>query len=285
MKQLSLDTLRTFVSVIDLGGFAKAGEQLGRSQPAVSIQIKKLEEQIGKRLFDKLGQRQVVNHDGRQLYQKARAMLDINDDIFRQFEQPSLRGRLRLGIPSEFATTLLPSIISEFSKVYPDVALEVTSALSKNLLNKSKKQDFDLVLALVNPQQETRGELILEDELVWVGDRKLAPPVNNVSLVLAPDGCVYRSRVIEKLKQQTISWRISYTNADLYGLIPAIRQGLGITALARTSVPDALNVLSGARYQSLPLLGKIKICLFNYGTQHPKISAAITEFIKAGLTK
>lgn len=285
MKQLSLDNLRTFVSVIELGGFAKAGEQLGRSQPAVSIQIKKLEEQIGKRLFEKVGQRQVVNYDGRQVYQKAKAMLDINDDIFRQFEQPSLRGRLRLGIPSEFATTLLPSIIGEFSKVYPDVALEVTSALSKTLLNDSKKQDFDLVLALVNPKQQTKGELILEDELVWVGDHKVATPLNRVSLVLAPDGCVYRSRVIEKLKQQTIAWRISYTNADLYGLIPAISQGLGITALARTSVPNALDVLSGARYKSLPDLGKIKICLFNYGTQHPQISAALTEFIKTGLRK
>ncbi len=285
MKQLSLDNLRTFVTIIELGGFAKAGEQLGRSQPAVSIQIKKLEEQIGKRLFDKIGQRQVVNYDGQQLYQKAKAILDINDDIFRQFEQPALRGRLRLGIPSEFATTLLPSIIGEFRKVYPDVTLEVTSSLSKHLLTDSKKHDYDLVLALVNPSEQTQGELILEDELVWVGDSKLMMSATNVSLVLAPDGCVYRSRVIEKLKQQTTAWRITYTNADLYGLIPAINQGLGITALAKTSVPDALDILKGPRYKSLPDLGKIKICLFNYGTQHPQICAALSQYIKSGLKK
>ncbi|GAA0859046.1 LysR family transcriptional regulator [Aliiglaciecola litoralis] len=280
MKQLSLDNLRTFVTVVEQGGFAKAGDLLGRSQPAVSLQIKKLEEQLGRRLFTKLGQRQVVNQDGKTLLNYAKKMLNLNDDVFRQFEQSSLRGRLRLGIPSEFATTLLPSIIGEFSKQYPDVALEVTSALSRNLLDDSKRSDFDLVLALVPPSQPTEGELVLEDDLVWVGDPTRPFSRTNVFLVLAPDGCVYRSRVIEMLKQQTIAWRITYTNADLYGLIAAIQQGLGVTALARTSVPSSLSII---RNPSLPTLGKIKICLFNQDTQHPQISAKLSEFIMARL--
>ncbi|GAB2702314.1 LysR family transcriptional regulator [Aliiglaciecola aliphaticivorans] len=280
MRQLSLDNLRTFVTVVELGGFAKAGDMLGRSQPAISLQIKKLEEQLGRRLFDKIGQRQLVNQDGQALLQQARAMLGINDDIFRQFEQSSLRGRLRLGIPSEFATTLLPSIIGEFSKQYPDVALEVTSELSRSLLNDKNHRDFDLVLALVHPDQQTEGEVVLEDELIWVGDANKAITANKVALVLAPDGCVYRSRVIEKLKQQTTSWRITYTNADLYGLIAAIQQGLGITALARSSLPSTLQEIS---HKSLPQLGKIKICLFNLDTQHPQISRALADFIMARL--
>lgn len=280
MKQLSLDTLRTLVTIIDVGGFAKAGEVLARSQPAISLQIKKLEEQLGKRLFEKVGQRQLANQDGQNLYKYAREMLAINDDVFRQFEQTSLSGRLRLGIPSEFATTLLPSIVGEFSKLYPDVALEVTSALSRNLLGEAHRQSFDLVMALVNPEQETQGEVVLEDDLVWVGDKSKPLPHNNLSLVLAPDGCVYRSRVIEQLKQQTTAWRISYTNADLYGLIAAIKQGLGVTALARTSRPSELDII---RHRNLPDLGKIKICLFNQDTQHPQISKTLSEFIKARL--
>ena len=172
MKQLSLDNLRTLVTIVDMGGFAKAGELLGRSQPAISLQVKKLEEQVGKKLFDKVGQRQVVNHDGRWLYTQAKSMLSINDDVFRQFDQSSLKGRLRLGIPSEFATTLLPSIIGEFSTLYPDVALEVTSALSRDLLEDNLQQRYDLVLALVNPEEETSGELVLEDDLIWVGDKQ-----------------------------------------------------------------------------------------------------------------
>lgn len=286
MKQLSLDNLRTFVTVLDLGGYAKAGDILGRSQPAISLQIKRLEEQLGKPLFHKVGQRHQANHEGLQLYQQARAMLAINDEIFRQFEPSSLRGRLRLGIPSEFATTLLPSIVGEFGKLYPDVALEVTSALSKNLLSETNKGQFDLVMALINPEQDLNameglsGEVLLDDELVWVGDKQ--QPLNNevFSLILAPDGCVYRSRVISKLKQQTTQWRISYTNADLSGITAAIKQGLGITALARSSVPAELDILNN---KTLPPLGRIKICLFNQDSRQPQASIKLAEFIKARL--
>lgn len=282
MKQLSLDNLRTLVSVIELDGYAKAGERLGRSQPAISLQIKKLEEQLGKRLFNKVGQRQRVNQDGTLLYQYAKQLLAINDDVFRQFEQTSLKGRLRLGIPSEFASTLLPGIIGEFSGLYPDVTLEVTSSLSRHLLSEEYRSEFDLILALVNPDQETSGELVLKDKLVWVGDKMMLKVDSSVPLVMAPTGCIYRSRVIKMLKQQTTAWRITYTNADLYGLIAAIKQGLGVTALASTSVPKELDIV---RHKHLPKLGNVKICLFNQDTLHPQVSRTLSEFIKARLAK
>jgi DNA-binding transcriptional LysR family regulator len=282
MKQLSLDNLRTFVTVVDLGGYAKAGEKLGRSQPAVSLQIKRLEQQLSKRLFTKQGQRQVVNQDGLNLYKTAQTMLDLNDGIFRQFQPTSLKGRLRLGIPSEFATTLLPSIIGEFGKLYPNVSLEVTSALSKSLLEDENLSGFDLVMALVDPDIEVDGQVLLIDKLVWVGDRSLANPKANLSLVLAPDGCVYRSRVISKLKQQTQQWRISYTNADLSGITAAIKQGLGISVLAKSSVPEQLDII---RHHHLPELGTIKICLFSGKSQHPQASRKLAEFIKSRLVQ
>jgi DNA-binding transcriptional LysR family regulator len=274
VKQLSLDNLRTLVSVIELDGYAKAGERLGRSQPAISLQIKKLEEQLGKR--------QRVNQDGTLLYQYAKQLLAINDDVFRQFEQTSLKGRLRLGIPSEFASTLLPGIIGEFSGLYPDVTLEVTSSLSRHLLSEEYRSEFDLILALVNPDQETSGELVLKDKLVWVGDKMMLKVDSSVPLVMAPTGCIYRSRVIKMLKQQTTAWRITYTNADLYGLIAAIKQGLGVTALASTSVPKELDIV---RHKHLPKLGNVKICLFNQDTLHPQVSRTLSEFIKARLAK
>jgi DNA-binding transcriptional LysR family regulator len=280
MKQLSLDNLRTFVTVIDLGGYAKAGEKLGRSQPAISLQLKKLEQQLATSLFDKVGQRHQVNHEGLKLYKTAQQMLSLNDELFRQFQPVSLKGRLRLGIPSEFATTLLPSIIGEFSYLYPNVSLEVTSALSKSLLSADNAQGFDLVMALINPDQPTEGQLILNDELVWVGDKNRTLNQDSLALVLAPDGCVYRSRVISKLKMQTLKWRISYTNADLSGITAAIKQGLGISALARSSVPEQLDIIE---HPYLPKLGSIKICLFLKESQHPQASAKLAEFIQSRL--
>jgi DNA-binding transcriptional LysR family regulator len=280
MKQLSLDTLRTFVTVVELGGYAKAGDMLGRSQPAISLQLKKLEQQLDKTLFVKIGQRHVLSNDGQWLLGYAKQLLEINDEVFRAVQQDPLKGRLRLGIPSEFASTLLPSIIGEFSKRYPDVSLDVTSSLSQNLLGPQHKDDFDLVLALVDPTVPTDGEILRKDELVWVGDIRQPLKTDPISLVLAPNGCMYRSRVIDRLKQQTNIWKITYTNADLYGLIAAIQQGLGITALARQSVPNSLTVL---QHPDLPHLGKINICLFNYDTQHPEVSKTLSEFIRMRL--
>lgn len=288
MKQLSMDNLRTFVSVIEQGGYAKAGEWLGRSQPAISLQIKKLEEQLDRKLFTKVGQRHVPSADGNWLYVKAREMLDLNDSIFRALTPAPLSGRLRLGIPNEFASTLLPGLIGEFSKRYPDVSLEVTSALSRDLLHPAQRDKFDLILALANPadtadaQPPVSAEIVLQDEMVWVGDRNRPLAGDTISLVLAPDGCMYRSRVIEQLKQQTKAWKITYTNADLSGLAAAIEQGLGVTALARSSIPANLQVI---KHPSLPYLGKVNICLFNQDSQHPVISKTLAEFIKTRLVR
>ena len=280
MKQLSLDNLRTFVSVIELGGYAKAGEFVGRSQPAISLQIKKLESQLERKLFTKVGQRHLPSADGNWLYPKAKELLELNDNIFRSLIPAPLSGRLRLGIPNEFASTLLPGPIGEFSKRYPDVSLEVTSSLSRDLLHPSQRDHFDLILALVNPSEDTEGEVVLEDEVVWVGDATRPFVGDSIPLVLAPDGCMYRSRVIEQLKQQTFAWKITYTNADLGGLVAAIQQGLGITALARSSLPQNLSPLN---HPKLPKLGRVNICLFNQDTQHPVISKTLAEFITSRL--
>ncbi|MFC3120919.1 LysR substrate-binding domain-containing protein [Agaribacter flavus] len=278
MKQLSLDVLRTFTQIVELGSFKKAGEVLGRTQPAVTLQIQRLESQIGRRLFDKQGQRYQLNKNGEWLYGKAKQMLSINDGVFRDLEENSLQGQLKLGIPSEFASTLLPSIIGEFSQRYPDVTLDVTSALSQNLLSEQYKRQFDLILALVRPDAKPEAELLKNDELVWAGDASFALSQHMISLVLAPEGCIYRSRVIHKLKQQTQAWKISYTNPDLYGLIAAIKQGLGVTALAKSSLPKELDIIKDNR---LPTLGNIDVCLFKQSTQHPQVSEALASYIRA----
>ena len=228
----------------------------------------------------KVGQRHVPSADGNWLYPKAKELLELNDNIFRSLTPTPLSGRLRLGIPNEFASTLLPGLIGEFSKRYPDVSLEVTSALSRDLLHPSQRDHFDLILALVNPNEQTEGEVVLEDDVVWVGDNAHPLVGHNIPLVLAPDGCMYRSRVIEQLKQQTFAWKISYTNADLGGLVAAIQQGLGVTALAKSSLPANLAVLN---HPHLPKLGKVNICLFNQDTQHPVISKTLAEFFKVRL--
>lgn len=274
MKNLSIDNLRTFVTIIDLDGFAKAGELLGKSQPAVSLQIKKLESQLDCQLFKKQGQRQAPTDVGLQLYSMANQLLRQNDRIVEQFTKTPLQGKLHLGIPSEFATTLLPNIIGAFKQAYPKVSLEISSALSAQLLQMHAKKPFDLLLHIALDKHAYSDNVALSDELVWVGATDTQINSKNVSLVLAPEGCKYRESALQHLNQSRLKWHISYTNSDLTGISNAIQQGFGITALARSSVPDELTIIDSPE---LPKLGTIAINLVCH--QHTDATERLREFI------
>ncbi|MBE3672717.1 LysR family transcriptional regulator [Pseudoalteromonas distincta] len=276
MKNISTDGLRTFVMVVEIGGFAKAGDLLGLSQPAVSLQIKRLEDVLGYKLFKKQGQRQVLNQYGELLLPMAKQMMQHNDAILQQFTSENIAGKVRLGIPSEFAARILPSIIGDFVALYPEVSLEVKSRLSKHLLSASRQDQFDLVLALNERLNSDKFPIFMQDELVWVGDLSLAHN-EVVTLVTAPEGCIYRRRATDALKSAGIKYRIVYSNADLTGLIAALKEGLGITVLAKSTVPSELNYQVQTKY--LPALGNIGISLVKSSGESENAVDKLAEFI------
>lgn len=276
MKNISTDALRTFVMVVEIGGFAKAGDLLGLSQPAVSLQIKRLEDVLGYKLFKKQGQRQVLNQYGELLLPMAKQMMQHNDAILQQFTSENIAGKVRLGIPSEFAARILPSIIGDFVALYPEVSLEVKSRLSKHLLSASRQDQFDLVLALNERLNSDKFPIFMQDELVWVGDLSLAQN-DVVTLVTAPEGCIYRRRAIDALKNAGIKYRIVYSNADLTGLIAALKEGLGITVLAKSTVPSELNYQVQTKH--LPTLGNIGISLIKSSGESDHAVDKLAEFI------
>lgn len=259
IRNLPTEVLRSFVTVTELGGFTQAGELLGRSQPAISLQIKRLEALVECSLFTRQGQRLQLTQSGTRLYQYAKDILALNDEVFTEFSKSSITGTVRFGIPSEFATTLLPKILGAFTQAYPGVTLEINCDLSKNLLAQPRKQ-YDLVLALQDAPSLKPVSRIKEEELVWVSsldhDVHLQP---QLPLVLAPEPCVYRARAIERLKGVGRNWQIVYTNSDLTGIQTAIQEGLGVTVLARSTVPDSLRVLPAS--EKFPKLGKVGIHL------------------------
>ena len=274
MKQLSIDNIRAFVAVVELGGFAKAGEYLSRSQPAISLQIKRLEQQLDCKLFQRSGQRQVVNQQGKDLYKLATELLQQNDRIFQHFATTPLSGQIRLGIPSEFATTLLPNIIGAFNNAHPDVTLEVTSALSADLLKQHSQHPFDLLLVLgnsIHPEENA-----ISDKLVWVGSKEFKEVDAPISLVLAPDGCVYRNRALAALDEADKSRRISFTISDLTGITAAIKEGLGITVLARSTVPDSLKEIESP---ALPDLGEVSIHLKSFSESSQEACEKLADFM------
>ena len=283
MKNLPMDLLRAFVSVAQLNSFTKAGEILGRSQPAMSLQIQRLEDLIDEPLLTRNGKSLDLTDAGESLYDYANQILALNDLAISQITKSTISGRIRLGIPSEFATALLPKIVSRFAKAYPNVTLEVNCELSKKLLSKEGKANHDLILALEDNPSKTTSDLLKTDDLVWVASRDHnAQKVSIVPLIAAAEGCIYRHRAIKILDERQQPWQIVYTIPDLTGIQHAIEEGLGVTVLARSTVPENLKILSpSARF---PVLGEVGISLI-CSTKNRKNKAVelLIEFFRTSL--
>ena len=278
MKNLPTDLLRAFVTVVELGGFTPAADWLGRSQPAVSLQIKRLEQLVGQTLLIRSGQQLELSRAGQQLFRYARQILALNDEAVAQFSKTAVSGKIHFGIPSEFATTLLPKIVGRFAQAYPNVTLEVTCALSKQLLSETERRRYDL-----HDDPAMAGHnLVKEDELVWVTgadhDAHLQSPL---PLIAAPEGCIYRKRGIQRLQESLRDWRIVYTIPDLTGIQAAIEEGLGVTVLARSTVPENLRVLKPT--EKLPRLGRVGISLIEQSPEPGEAIARLMDFVKASL--
>ena len=278
-----MDLLRAFVSVAQLNSFTKAGEILGRSQPAVSLQIQRLEELIDEPLLTRNGKSLDLTDAGESLYDYANQILALNDLSISQITKSTISGRIRLGIPSEFATALLPKIVSRFAKAYPSVTLEVNCELSKKLLSKEGKANHELILALEDNPSKTASDLLKTDDLVWVASRDHnTQKVSIVPLIAAAEGCIYRHRAIKILDHHQQPWQIVYTIPDLTGIQHAIEEGLGVTVLARSTVPENLKILSpSARFPDLGEVGISLIC----STKNRKNKAVelLIEFFRTSL--
>jgi len=265
MKNLSPESLRAFISVYDLQSFTLAAEHLSRSQPAISLQIKRLEDLIGVKLLEKHGQQLMLTQAGQELYTGARQLMTLHDQLLGKFRQRHVRGQVRLGIPSEFATAVLPRVLGDFANSYPEITLEVTSGLSRDLRLGASRGQFDIILTVAE-QAPASAIQVKQDALVWVAGHPEPTLREPLPLVLAAEGCIYRRKTLQALEASERAYQITYTNNDLTGISAALKSNLGITVLAQSSVPADLYEL---RHTGLPNPGKIGIYLERHGEDNP----------------
>ena len=283
MKNLPIDVLRSFVTVADFASFTQASEILARSQPAISMQLKKLEKMLGRKLLQRNDQKLKLTEDGQVLFDYAKQILSLNDEVISIFVKPSISGNIRLGIPSEFATTVLPKIVGRFSQNYPTVSIDVSCDLSVNLLASRNEHEFDLILSLQDDLKIKKSDSVRTDELVWVTkDKHSAHLQTPIPLIAAPQGCIYRKRAIDKLDKLNRAWRIVYTIPDLSGIQSAIEEGLGVTVLAKSTVPDNLQIIKADK--KFPKLGKIAIHLINNSDSKDEAVVRLMEYIKVSMS-
>lgn len=245
LRNLDIDLLRCFVTIADTSSFTRAGERLGRTQSAISLQLKRLEEQLGRTLFLRSPRSLSITLDGERLIGPARQILRLHDATVAEMFEPDIAGSVRIGVPEDFATAHLPAVLAAFAEAHPLVELEVTCDLTLNLLERFHSGHFDLALVKRQPTQERQdGVRVWREPLVWVArDRTAAADYARVPLVVSPEPCVYRRRATEALDAIGLPWRVAYTSTSLAGSLSAVRAGLGITVLPLEMVPSTLTAV------------------------------------------
>ena len=255
------DLLRALVTVVECGGFSMAGERLGRGQSAVSLQIKRLEEQLGVQLLVRSPRQISLTSEGELILDQARRILALNDELVTRAREPEIAGVVRFGAPEDFATSHLPNVLAQFAKNHPKVALDVTCELTLELLERFSSGNLDLALVKREPSEKSPGLRVWREPLVWVGvDRKVLDGAVTIPLVVSPRPCVYRKRMTDSLDQKQRPWRIAYTCGSLAGSLAAVRAGLGITVLPKEMAPTDLTILN-ADMLDLPALEDTEMAL------------------------
>lgn len=260
MLNIPTELLRTFVKVIDLGSFTRAGDAVGRTQSAVSLQVRRLEEMLDTQLFVRGSHQVKLTYEGTTLAGYAKRILALNDEAVASLHNPKVAGSVRLGAPHEYTASLLPVILGKFAQSHPGVMLEVTCDLSKNLLERQEKGEFDLVIALHDAPDASGGAKVLTEPLQWITSRDHTRHEQRpLSLVVAPPPCIYRNRVLQTLGRLNLRWRVAYTSSSYSGITAAVRAGLGVTLLAASTVPAGVRVL-GER-DGFPAMGHLDVRL------------------------
>ncbi|WKA31235.1 LysR substrate-binding domain-containing protein [Bradyrhizobium roseum] len=262
LPPFDFDLLRTFVAVVDNASFTRAAERVGRTQSTVSLQIKKLEEGLGRRVFERDGRDFLLTPDGEILLNYARQLLHLADEARSRILEPDIEGSVRLGTPEDFATVYLPDILARFARAHPRVALEVNCTFSFSLLEGFSRGEYDLIMVKREPQGPAGGIAVWRDVLVWVTGPKLVLDSNQpLPLVLAPAPDVYRKRALAGLEANKRAWRIAYTSPSSEGLQAAVRAGLGVTVMSKDMVPEGLMLL-GTEHD-MPQMPDAEIALYH----------------------
>lgn len=249
---LDMDLLRAFVSVVDAGGFTRAGERVHRTQSTVSQQVRRLEDQLGHRLLlrDARGVRPTV--EGERLLGYARRILALGAEAQAALAGTTAARVVRLGIPDDFALSALTSVIAGFARARPGVRLAVECGLSCDLSGAFARGELDLVLLKREPGTGPAAA-VWPERLVWVTGTDTTPDEEMVALAAFRQGCLYRGRAIHALEKAGRSWRIAYECASLIGVEAALAGGLGVAVLSSLAVTPRLRVLpDGAAWPAIP---------------------------------
>ena len=272
---LDLDLLRTFVAVADLNTFAAAAAAVCRTQSAVSQQMQRLEQLVGKELFARHGRNKLLTEHGIQLLGYARKILRFNDEACMSLMFSNLQGVLTLGASDESADTILPFLLNRISSVYPKLALDVSvkrNAFMVEMLNENK---VDLVVTTHRPGQFDCLTLRTSPTHWYCAAEYVLQKGEPVPLVLLDDPSPFRDMVLTALNEANIPWRLAYVASTLPAVRAAVKAGLGVTARPVEMMSPDLRVLG--KSDGLPALPDTEYLLCHNSSSHNELAKVVFE--------
>lgn len=272
---LDLDLLRTFVAVADLNTFAAAAAAVCRTQSAVSQQMQRLEQLVGKELFARHGRNKLLTEHGIQLLGYARKILRFNDEACMSLMFSNLQGVLTLGASDESADTILPFLLNRISSVYPKLALDVSVKRNAFMVEMLKENEVDLVVTTHRPGQYDCLTLRTSPTHWYCAAEYVLQKGEPIPLVLLDDPSPFRDMVLTALNEASIPWRLAYVASTLPAVRAAVKAGLGVTARPVEMMSPDLRVLGQS--EGLPSLPDTEYLLCHNAASNNELAKVVFE--------
>lgn len=273
---LAPDILRTFVAAAQTRNFTQAAQKVNLTQSAVSHQIRKLEGNLGKVLFQRVPHGVKLTRHGESLLKYANQLLQLHNEALASFSESSMKGRIRFGATEEYAALYLPGILKRFAEKYPLVQVDLYCDRSNELLKMLKQGKLELCLRNTKTI-EPETEFLRTEPLIWVGPKN-AKPENESPLPIAVfnQGCIHRQWAIEALEKDNIDYRVAYSSPSISGILAAVKSGLAVAPIGASTLISDLRMIP---QKKLPALPSAMICLYQSKCHEDSVQSNLVKHI------
>ena len=278
---LDIDQLRTFVAIADTGSFTRAADIVHKTQSAVSMQMKRLEERIGRGIFERDGRASKLTEDGERLLDYARRIVRLNTECVSSFADTDLVGRVRLGLPDDYADRYLPEILATFSRSNPRAEVTVMCEPTPMLVDRMRDGELDLAI-ITHLDGKSTSEVVRIEQLLWVASaRHCIHDEATVPLALGRHTCMWRSAATNALSDRGRPFRVAYVSWNSTAVTAAVLAGLAVSVLPESAVKPGMRIL-GAR-DGFPPLPSCKIGLMREAAGINILADALASQIRDSL--
>jgi DNA-binding transcriptional LysR family regulator len=279
---LDIDQLKTFVAIVDTGSFTKAADLVHKTQSAVSMQMKRLEERLGRPVFERDGRQSKLSEDGEKLLDYARRIVRLNLECLATFGDVDLTGRVRLGVPDDYADRYLPEILARFSRSNPRVEVTVVCEPTPMLSERVHAGDLDLAIITHVEAKGYVSEIVRVEQLLWItSTRHCVHEETPLPLALGRPTCNWRQSATEAMERINRPFRVLYSSWNSNAVGAAVLAGLAVSVLPESAVRQGMRVLGPS--DGFPALPSCNIGLMRNRHEPTALAEALAGHIVQSL--